>query len=72
MIYVLIPKDRTAMRIFTSFSSLEQVVINEVHVRAAIGMEPDWCFVLEYDGLDELTSTRQFEIYKNSSLRAIR
>ena len=72
MIYVLIPKDRTAMRLFTSFSAVEQAVLSEIPIRIALDMESDWCFVLEYNGLDELTCTRQYEIHNNSSLRAIR
>ena len=70
--FVLIPKDKTAMRLFTSFSAVEQVVLSEVPIRTRLGMDPDWCFVLEYAGIDELICVGQYTIHDNLSLRAMR
>jgi hypothetical protein len=72
MIYVLIPKDGSPMRLFTSFSSIEQVVVTEALTRKALGYLTPWCYVLEYEGLDELVYVMRYEIVGESCLRASR
>lgn len=57
MIYLLVPTGNPEwedMRIFTSFSAVEQVVLREAKARRQQRILDAWCFVIAYDGTDEL------------------
>ena len=58
MLYLLVPTGNSEwqdMRIFTTFSSLEQAVEREVRARQNQKLNENWCFVVAYEGTDELT-----------------
>lgn len=66
MIYLLVPignPDWDDMRIFTSFSRVEQVVAKEIVERKKRGQSDGWCFVIAYDGTDELFPLWGYVIY---------
>lgn len=66
MIYLLVPVDTpvwTKMRLFSSFSSLEQVVATELNERRSRGESDQWCFVIAYEGTDELSPLWGYTIY---------
>lgn len=67
MIYLLIPRgdsDWKDMRMFTSFSSVEQVVDAGIKDRAARNVDTRWCFVVAYEGTDELSPVWGYMIYE--------
>jgi len=67
MIYLLIPTGTPGwddMRIFTTFSSMEQVVMTEVASRQARGLSDRWCFIIAYDGVDELSPVWGYVMYE--------
>jgi len=58
MLYLLVPIGNSEwqdMRIFTSFSAVEQVVDREVKNRRTNKLPDAWCSVIAYDGTDELS-----------------
>jgi hypothetical protein len=56
MIYVLFPHggERDDVRIFTSFSHVEQEALRMARLRKEWGVETDWCAIYAYEGVDEL------------------
>jgi hypothetical protein len=56
MIYVLFPHagERDDVRIFTSFSHVEQEALRMAQLRKGWGVDPDWCAIYAYEGVDEL------------------
>lgn len=57
MIYLLVPTGNAEwddMRLFTSFSAVEQVALQEAQIRKQQRILDAWCFVIAYDGVDEL------------------
>lgn len=57
MLYLLVPTGNSEwqdMRLFTSFSAMEQVVDKEIERRRREKLHEQWCFVVAYDGTDEL------------------
>ena len=57
MLYLLVPIGNSEwqdMRLFTTFSAVEQVVEREVKVRKNNRLPEVWCSVIAYDGTDEL------------------
>lgn len=66
MIYLLVPTGNSEwddMRIFTTFSSVEQVVNKGIKECKARGQHERWCFVIAYDGSDELHPVWGYMIY---------
>jgi hypothetical protein len=58
MLYLLVPTGNVEwpdMRMFTSFSAVEQVVERQIKVRREQKLPEAWCSVIAYDGTDELT-----------------
>jgi hypothetical protein len=57
MLYLLVPTGNPEwddMRMFTSFSAVEQVALQEAKIRNQQRIMDAWCFVIAYDGVDEL------------------
>jgi hypothetical protein len=57
MLYLLVPTGNPEwedMRMFTSFSAVEQVAVEESKRRKQERIKDAWCFVIAYDGTDEL------------------
>ena len=66
MIYLLVPTGNAEwddMRLFTSFSRVEQVVAKGMAERKAQRADERWCFVIAYDGTDELYPVWGYVIY---------
>jgi hypothetical protein len=67
MIYLLVPTGNPEwedMRIFTTFSAVEQVVAKGIEERIARREHERWCFVIAYDGEDELRPLWGYMIYE--------
>ena len=57
MLYLLVPTGNPEwedMRMFTSFAAVEQVALTEAKRRNQQRIYDEWCFVIAYDGVDEL------------------
>jgi len=58
MIYVLIPrtaKNWMHMRFFSTYSAAEHTALSVARALAREGKPTDWCEIVAYDGLDELS-----------------
>jgi len=67
MIYLLVPTGHPEwddMRVFTSFSAVEQVVAKGIAERRARGQSDRWCFVIAYEGTDEVHPVWGYMIYE--------
>ncbi len=67
MLYILVPTGGAEwhdMRLFTTFSAVEQVVAKEIQERRSEGLPDRWCFVIAYDGTDELRPVWGYTIYE--------
>lgn len=66
MLYLLVPTGSPEwddMRIFTTFSAVEQVVDKGIAERRKQRQNERWCFVIAYDGTDELVPVWGYMIY---------
>ena len=57
MLFVLIPheaRNEEDFRFFLTFSSAEQVVLLTAKGFEQLGQDPSWCYLIGYDGVDEL------------------
>jgi hypothetical protein len=57
MLFVLIPheaRDVEDFRFFLNFPSAEQVILRAAQGFEHEGRNPDWCYLIAYDGTDEL------------------
>jgi hypothetical protein len=66
MIYLLVPTGNPEwddMRLFTTFSAIEQVVAKGIEERRERRENERWCFVIAYDGEDELRPLWGYTIY---------
>lgn len=66
MIYLLVPTGNSEwddMRLFTSFSAVEQTVAKGIAERKSRRESERWCFVIAYDGTDELHPVWGYMIY---------
>jgi len=57
MLYLLVPTgtpEWSDMRVFTSFSAVEQIVEREALRRNQQRITDAWCYVIAYEGVDEL------------------
>jgi hypothetical protein len=67
MLYLLVPIVSTEwreMRLFTTFSAVEQVVAAGIAERQANGVPDRWCYVIAYDGTDEVFPVWGYVIYE--------
>lgn len=65
MIYMLVPTGGAEwedMRLFSEFSAVEQVVRQGIDKRRLHKKHVQWCFVIAYDGTDELIPIFEFHI----------
>lgn len=56
MIYCLVPhvaQHWEHMRLFLSYSSMEQVALETARAILASGGDEDWCVITAYEGVDE-------------------
>ena len=56
MIFALVPREATEddTRMFATFSAAEYVVKQGIAKRRVINQSVDWCYLIAYDGVDEL------------------
>ena len=57
MIYVLIPHAGRSLEdshLFTSFSLVEQRILAVARSYREAGLDPDWGYIVAYEGLDQL------------------
>ena len=65
MIFMLVPFGNAEwedIRLFTTYSSMEQVMVKTAKKRVEQNMEPQWCFGVAYDGNDELQVVWNYHI----------
>ena len=66
MIYVVVPHTArvwTHLRFFTSYSAAEQAVMTVSWALKQDGKNTDWCEIVAFDGLDELTPQFVYSVY---------
>lgn len=71
MIYMLVPTGGAEwedMRLFTEFSAVEQVMRRGINQRRLKNKYIEWCFVIAYDGTDELKPVFEFHITENGDI----
>lgn len=71
MIYLLVPTggaDWKDLRMFTSYTCVEQIVKQGIQQRHIQHRHLDWCFVIAYEGTDELRSVFEFHITPNGDI----
>jgi hypothetical protein len=68
MIYVLIPiwAEWHDMRLFSTYAAMEVEVLEKARYRKERSVDPDWCFVIAFDGSDELKPVWNYYINKRS------
>ena len=57
MIYIIVPHNVNTwenLRIFMNYSAAEQAVLNSARGFLREGRNPDWCYLVAYDGADEV------------------
>lgn len=67
MLYLLVPTGNPEwddMRLFSTFSAVERVVNNEIAARKSKGQSERWCFVIAYEGGEELAPVWGYMIYE--------
>lgn len=72
MLYMIVPhRSRThdECRFFTSFALAEQAVLGSARGYEEAGDDPDWCYLLAYEGLDELRPIFLYTLVGSSHLR---
>jgi hypothetical protein len=65
MIFMLVPTESAEwedMRLFTTYSSVEQVMKRGIEHRRIKNKHLEWCFVVQYDGTDELSPVFTYHI----------
>lgn len=71
MIFLLIPTgspDWEDLRMFTTYSSVEQVMKRGIEQRRAKKKHIEWCFVIAYTGDDEIYPTFEFHITETGDI----
>lgn len=71
MLFVLIPRDNTEwthLRMFSSYSAAEDAVMRGVVKCRVVNKNVDWCYLVAYDGIDELTATFVYVIGNGNTL----
>jgi hypothetical protein len=69
MLYVLIPYTAQQFRIFTTYSAAEQAVLVAARDFERYGLDPNWCYLVAYDGQDELVGTFLYTLVGSSHLK---
>lgn len=72
MIFVLIPHNTKAgesFRIFTSYSAVEQAALVAARDFERYGLDPNWCYIISYDGQDELYATFIYTLVGSTRLQ---
>ena len=70
-VYLLVPTGGAEwedMRIFATYSSVEQVMKRGIQERKAARKFVQWCFVIMYDGTDELSPVFEFHITEEGTI----
>lgn len=62
-IYIVFPKDTFEMFVYSSYSAMEQAVLNRAKTLGA------WCTIIQYDGTDELIPKLEYHIHSNLLVR---
>jgi len=72
MIYIIIPHSTNTwenLRIFTSYSAAEQAVLKGARGFLREGHDLDWCYLVAYDGTDEVFPVYIYTIIAQDRLR---
>jgi hypothetical protein len=69
MIYVLIPHVGGSPRYFTTYASAEQAVVSMARALKAHTIDPNWCKLIAYDGLEELSAVFLYTLVGDSYLQ---
>jgi hypothetical protein len=54
------------MRLFSTYAAMEVEVLEKARYRKERSVDPDWCFVIAFDGSDELKPVWNYYINKRS------
>jgi hypothetical protein len=69
MIYVLLPHIGGNPRYFTTYACAEQAVMGTARALKDYNLDPNWCKLIAYDGLEELVPVFVYTIAGDSYLR---
>lgn len=72
MLYLLIPRNANtweSFRIFASYGAAEQAALVAARGFAQTGFDPDWCYIISYDGQDELYPVFLYMLVGSTRLR---
>lgn len=72
MLYIIVPHTTSTwenLRIFTSFSAAESAIFIAARGYLKEGHDPDWCYLVAYDGTDELFPVYLYTIVAPDRLR---
>lgn len=62
MIFILVPANGADVRVFQTYSALEQVMKRGTDKCISENCPINWCYAIEYTGVDELLSTFAYYI----------
>ncbi len=71
MIYLLVPTGNaewTDLRMFTSFSCVEQIMKQGIERRRIQRRHVEWCFVVAYEGGDEIYPAFEYHITEHGTI----
>lgn len=66
MLYVVVPHTArvwTHLRFFMSYSAAEQAVLTVAYGLKREGKTTDWCEIVAFDGIDEMTPRFVYSLY---------
>jgi hypothetical protein len=72
MLYMLIPhtaKSYEDFHLFTTFAMAEQQVFLTARAYERTGQDPDWCYLIAYEGTDELRPVFLYSVLTSDRLR---
>lgn len=68
MIFILVSLGDDDIRVFSSYSLVEQVMKIGIQEALALGREPNWCYTMGYSGIDELVPIYTYYISPNGDI----
>jgi hypothetical protein len=71
MVFMLVPTGGAEwedMRIFTTYSAVEQVMKRGIEERRAKNKHVEWCFVVQYEGTDEVRPVFTYHITESGNI----